>query len=324
MPLFICSECGCIDNIHHVMGMKKMSVYNYVRDNDIFYPNMSKFDMEGLGDHDYTVNGVIWKKAEDVKLLCSECNSGTWHDVYDKTKPDENELRIASFSKFGYITPYDHDGLSYTVEEGVMIPNVQYGYLFDLYKRYIKDDSFKGSFVSDILEKIDKIPPSHETFDDYRKYSNFLILHDLLTNEGDNFHLYNQGEFTIEDWSDPRNVCLIALDSIVDKDKASEYWKMLYDSYNLPMYELLMRINGFRTFKTPSTKQKALKPILDYSSSIGLNFDELVENFYKMKLVKSGRRKPHWKETQSEKEKNSKLKKAEEKRKRKLQKRNVK
>lgn len=86
MSLFICSECECTENHsccspHHQKGLVK----------DKSYPNWGLMDM-----HD------------NKKMLCSECNMGTWHGEWEKSYPSELEKEYAKLSKYGYTTYFDH------------------------------------------------------------------------------------------------------------------------------------------------------------------------------------------------------------------------
>ena len=104
MSLFICSKCGAIEN-HSCLGGRTSEMLNN-------YPNMHLIEMHGQDRDDTYVldtNGdkVLFKKAEDIMMLCSECNTGKWHNEFDKEIPssDSEEVYISRYSKYNYITP---------------------------------------------------------------------------------------------------------------------------------------------------------------------------------------------------------------------------
>jgi len=101
MSLFICENCGCIEN--H-MSMKPKDK-NRLNPN---YPNMYLMEMQGLGYKDTYVNGDIFKYKDDVLMLCSKCNTGAWHNEFERVQATEIEKEIAEYSEFNYITPSDH------------------------------------------------------------------------------------------------------------------------------------------------------------------------------------------------------------------------
>lgn len=138
MSLFVCMECKCIENsnlVHHGV------------DKDLSKPNMWLMDMQGCGSHIVTTNlevvertafynkGSV-KEPEDILMLCSECNTGTWHGEFDKDIASYEELAMASFSKYNMITPYDH-------KDGILIKDNSkpHGYGLD-YNSKLLDTSF--------------------------------------------------------------------------------------------------------------------------------------------------------------------------------------
>jgi hypothetical protein len=41
-------------------------------------------------------------------MLCSKCNTGEWHNEFDREEATEEESEVASYSKYNYTTPADH------------------------------------------------------------------------------------------------------------------------------------------------------------------------------------------------------------------------
>jgi len=105
MSLFVCSNCGTVENDNLITtGL----------DNDRFFPNMHLMDMHGLTKDRHslvelsnTTLGDV-KEPEQVVMLCSECNTGTWHGEFSKSKATVDELLLCSVSDYRYITPFDH------------------------------------------------------------------------------------------------------------------------------------------------------------------------------------------------------------------------
>lgn len=101
MSLYICEECGAIENTaccDRNAGINPL------------YPNMHMMDMQGHGIE--IITKEFYKEADAVVMLCSECNTSVWHGEFNKNYATEEELAIGSFSKYNMITPYDHkDGI---------------------------------------------------------------------------------------------------------------------------------------------------------------------------------------------------------------------
>lgn len=291
MSLFLCSRCGCIENTNLVNKNYEPTLCHFNGDEKDFHPSLFRMSMDGYDDEDIYLNGKIWKHRSEIMYLCSECNTGTWHDEFEKTMPSERTIILSQFSKAGYITKYDHDECSIikdndNVECGYS-PNMQYYYLLKLYRKLINDDSFKGNIIEDLKKRSNLLNPRQSgkttsTRDLYLSYNNFLLIYDLMVEEGDNFHLTLQGDVDIEDWTDLYEMCLICLDSVIDSKKAKGLYKTIEKSHNLVNDMLLNAISNYRFFGKNNIAIKT--------------------------------RAPHWKETQSAEDRDLKLKKAEEKR----------
>lgn len=318
MPLFICNKCGCIENSHLVNKSEPYIsvVYNYNGDVSQFFPHMCKMEMDGYDKKDIIVNGTVWKRKDESKYLCSECNTGHWHEEFTKSFPSENTKILSLFSKNGFITPYDQDDISYNRsddnEECGYEPNLQYYYILKLYRKMIGDKNFKGSILKDLKRRSNEIVPSTETFKEFLKYGNFILFFDMMKEEEDNFHVTLQGDIRDDediDWSDTRDVALILLDSVIDENKTKGLWKTLWTYYNQEDEVLRQKIFEYKTFKKPSSNM-----VSNISHGIHNNTMSML---HKLNLNKFNQ-KPHWKDIQSPDEKEKKLKLAEEKRQRKL------
>lgn len=81
MSLFICDKCKCVDNTncnHPPYDMVEI---------DPDFPNMHSMEMAGFDDV-YQETGVRGVKV----LLCSECNTGKWHNEFPKKLATEAEI----------------------------------------------------------------------------------------------------------------------------------------------------------------------------------------------------------------------------------------
>jgi len=125
MSLFICMECGCIENTS--------CVSRNINTNSE-YPNLHRMEMEG-----YDKEKEEW--CNEKRWLCSECNTGVWCGEFEKTMPDDTELEIAKYSECNMITPYDHpDGCitggydNYYVDERYLL-------FVDIFGRNVNSDN---------------------------------------------------------------------------------------------------------------------------------------------------------------------------------------
>ena len=100
MSLFICSNCGTVEN-HSTIN----------RNNNKKFPNMHLMDMHGCGgSFDLSVIKPNWiKTSDEIVMLCSECNSGEWHNEFPKGQATDIEKAYAELSEYNYCTQFDHD-----------------------------------------------------------------------------------------------------------------------------------------------------------------------------------------------------------------------
>ena len=114
MALFKCSNCDVIEN-HSLVNPKNLKTEYDIRQHHIpgemipeVYPKMWLMDMQGQGDDDIKVNGEVWKKKEEIMMLCSKCNTGVWHNEFNREAATEEETEVACYSKYNYTTPAEH------------------------------------------------------------------------------------------------------------------------------------------------------------------------------------------------------------------------
>ncbi len=81
MGLFVCSECGCVENTNcATIGIN----------NDPNFPNLRTMAMHGFGKlYEET------KIKQPEHMLCSKCNTGTWHGEWEQSWPTDVELAMA-------------------------------------------------------------------------------------------------------------------------------------------------------------------------------------------------------------------------------------
>lgn len=245
MSLFICMECGCIENTN--------CVSRNINTNPE-YPNLYRMQMEGydLGKGE----------REEIRFLCSECNTGQWHNEFPKEQATEVEKEIASYSECNMITPYDHP-------EGCITGG---------YDDYHVDERYK-LFV-DIFNK------------DINRDNNLLFR--VYMEDRKNFDITCLEELkSIKD-----EMGSITEDDIKEAMRKSQIYK---DISSLKSETYRKVILGH------DSKNTMMSTMAGYMAMAGLDLD-----------MHSGmarqQRKPHWKETQSESEKELKLKYAELKR----------
>jgi len=118
MSLFVCQNPDC-------QAIENSSCMSIGIDRDSDYPNMHTMDMHGrheepiyIGkvmnqkqvvlDHNNNPIDMSYKLPGTVLMLCSECNTGKWHNEFSKDKANEEELKLASLSPYSYITPGFH------------------------------------------------------------------------------------------------------------------------------------------------------------------------------------------------------------------------
>lgn len=81
MGLFVCSECGCVENTNcATIGINT----------NPDFPNLYTMAMHGF-DKVYEETKV----RQPERMLCSECNTGTWHGEWEKSYPTDVELAMA-------------------------------------------------------------------------------------------------------------------------------------------------------------------------------------------------------------------------------------
>lgn len=113
MSLFVCMKCNVIEN-------SNCNTRNI--DTNPEYPNLHLMDMHGFGEsealdmaiaHSGNVfNQVGGSRPRKILMLCSECNTGQWHNEFDKMYATDEELALAHTSEFNMVTPFDHPELT--------------------------------------------------------------------------------------------------------------------------------------------------------------------------------------------------------------------
>lgn len=86
MSLFVCSECGCVENTNCCHNGIEYDEDGNLPDNG--FRNWGIMEMHGY-------RGVL-DEREKTHMICSECNTGKWHGEWEKTFPTEVELAMAN------------------------------------------------------------------------------------------------------------------------------------------------------------------------------------------------------------------------------------
>lgn len=109
MSLFVCMECGCVENTNLCTPLDRKEL-------DENFPNLFTMEMHGFSrDFDDS-------EDREIRMLCSECNTGIWHGEFEKTQATDVELRMAelqgemTFTLHPLYKKYEHDPDSITVE----------------------------------------------------------------------------------------------------------------------------------------------------------------------------------------------------------------
>ena len=148
MSLFICEKCGKVENHSSVCD-------NNVMAGDVPDQwNMGLMEMHGQGDIDLkiTQDGKEYvKNAKNIYMLCYECNTGKVPTDNERFPADEEEIELSKYSKYRYITPFDH-------EEGSYIGNNNDGYKLNPVYRDIHN-----AFRNISVEQVKGLIKVHET-----------------------------------------------------------------------------------------------------------------------------------------------------------------
>lgn len=92
MSLFVCMNCGAVENTNCCNPRE-----SGVKEGDNGFPNMHTMDMHGFDDvYEKSADKYEDRTRSPIRMLCSECNTGTWHDEFEKGYPTEAEALMAS------------------------------------------------------------------------------------------------------------------------------------------------------------------------------------------------------------------------------------
>lgn len=330
MSLFICSKCRVIEN-HSCNGSKKEIGSNG-------YPNIGLMDMQGYGDDVYIsdVNGIpiLFKEKSEVMMLCSQCNTGEWHNEFDREIPsmDSDDEYLARYSKFNYITVSDHDDrvIKRNDDGTFSLANPRLRDFADwMLSGYNKHYNLNESNIIKIATADIRVKYILELFLENMNHFEYTVIERLFEEAIPGDAVYQ--------------LSLFAKDCIPDSRIANSKVISMLERYvaiarrNNVQPETVMdefiRLERFVILSTQiernhgrmSFEDNILDAIASLSSVTGIKTNqdelkELLENVRKNSGMYSKPKKPHWKETQSEDDKNERLRKAKEKRLRKLNK----
>jgi len=239
MSLFICMECGCVENTNCV---------NRNINTNPEYPNLHKMEMDGF----------IPNREErgEIRYLCSECNTGIWHDEFPKKLATDSERLIASFSKTNMITPADHPSGCITGGYDGYHVDERYLLFVDIFGRNINSDN-------NLLFRV--------YLEDRMNFS--ITCLEKLKNIKDNMGDLNE-------------------DDIKEAIRSYAIYKDRHDSKTY---------NGVILGYSGHSKKMLMAAMASYAAMSGLGLDMMDPRYES---------KPHWKEIQSEGDKDKALKKA--------------
>lgn len=112
MSLFVCMECGAIENTNCITRNLNSNPE---------YPNLHMMDMHGFSSKEKVAEVVSKLKGEcrwlvdenrHIVMLCSECNTGRYHNEFEKMYATDEELALAHTSEYNMVTPFDHPELT--------------------------------------------------------------------------------------------------------------------------------------------------------------------------------------------------------------------
>lgn len=307
MSLFKCSKCGGIENTACCWDSKKEIVFELSENNK--FPNMGLMDMQGHGD-EFKFNGVVWKAKDEIMMLCSECNVGNWHGEWTKEYSTVEEDIVASYSEYAFTTKFDHEyGLF--KKDVIYIPNshnnelnIVYDILHTIYRKETG------------LSKLDTLEES--------EYPQYKLLYKIMLEEGNNLDLENLETYAwlnylekpIREITDMKEFSELVFKLLPNKDNSGNgieltiFGLMLYLLKNdkcttvTEFYEhanLSESIKNYRDTVKTNAHGQGIKEVDDIMKSLGKRFGMSYN-------------KKHWKETQSQEDRDAKLKAAVEKR----------
>ncbi len=117
MGLFVCFECGCVENTNCCHPNKETCDPNF--------PNLGGMEMDGF-DKAFEESAPEFddRIRSPIQYLCSKCNTGTWHGEWEQTWPTEIELAMAEDLDNKIFTnhplfkgSYNNEMDTYTVEQ---------------------------------------------------------------------------------------------------------------------------------------------------------------------------------------------------------------
>lgn len=324
MSLFLCSECGAIENSNLV---KKSVEKDGVAFNP-FFPNMSLMEMMGNKSKPTMVvkdgETVVYKEAKDVVMLCSECNTGSWHGEFEKKKAEiDSYILPALFSRYNMLTKYDHlmGSVAYETkdngEKKLVLTNPE---LFIFYKWAIL-----------LAEQMGKDVSKYNLMKEMEEDNKLFFIYRLYLEDSKNVVLPDLGTYVsyvkMEDLTK-----MVA--NILDKESAPSSAWLFINALTIiapecnfkTAYSIYLEFNKISQSEGVPFNKLFIGKNLEKSLQYLLGHPDLVPFLSKdskdviSKIVKRISSK-HWKDSQSEEERQGKLKAAEEKRQRKLEKR---
>ena len=337
MSLFICSKCGAIENHSCVKGSLDGKITKY--------PNMHLIDMHGNDSDvifilDENDNEVLFKRPDEIMMLCSECNTGVWHGEFDKVivSDDSEDMYLSRYSRYNYITKtgnHLHDVLVKTGDDSykLITPLLKTfaDWITPAYNKHYGTNINNISIMANNDIRIDWLLEVFLADPDMFVYSVADRLFDAPDVNSD--YLYNFSLFARDCVKDDINNI-----SRYRTIRDLEGFIKLITNHDAPLSDMLVSFQMYRNMVNNKTNP-------DRGIDLRNEISSFMSRMYGMALANGGSMsghdemkamldelkyngvrkniKPHWKKLQTEDDRNDRLKKAEEKRQRKLEKKNV-
>ena len=141
MRLFVCDKCQCVENTSLMNGDYKN------RNNE--YPNLSMMEMHGFNE-EYSKTHI----RQPEYMLCSECNTGTWHGEFNKDKATGIEIEMSKSMKGKVFSNHDLWDYDKPLYDNMTVENVKN---FD--KRKVKEKSRTEEMHSKVNNMVSKSTP---------------------------------------------------------------------------------------------------------------------------------------------------------------------
>ncbi len=223
-------------------------------------------------------SALVSNNLASEKLLCSGCRTGTWHGEFEQKEPTQEEIEIAAYSAYAYITPFDHEvGCLDVHGSGTITLNPTYDAIHKAFREIFNK------------EHTDHISDFEDNF--------FRIVYQVFKEDQMNFR-FNEFYHDVK-WDTPLSVLpFITSCLIYPEESKSRSYKYLKAT-----------VGALGSHSRQMGKSGDMGALLaGLTAMTGMGLDDFIPKRY-------GRpSKPHWKKTQTEEERKARIAAAEAKR----------